>query len=316
MLGTNLTKLLLEKGYTVRALVRNTHSFTIPSHERLHLIHGSLSDNLSPHLKDVNTIIHVAATCRQDLLKYSDYYQTNCASTKNLLDAAIRMKVRKFIFVSTANTIGYGLDQSEINPEQKPMKAPFTKSFYAQSKAAAETCLLQYKDKIEVNIINPTFIIGAYDSKPGSGKIVLMSLKNRILFYPPGGKNFVTAGDVCTIIEKCIRNGENGRRYLAIGENLSYAQFFKQLKSLHGQRQWLIPAPSFTLVALGLAGDLLRYFNIKTNLCSNNMSMLLSKTFYATSSALTQLKISGQPIRSALVESIQFFRAHHLKKSN
>ena len=42
----------------------------------------------------------------------------------------------------------------------------------------------------------PTFMIGAWDSRPSSGRIILLCYGRRVMFHPLGGKNFVAAGDV------------------------------------------------------------------------------------------------------------------------
>lgn len=315
LLGTNLAMLLLEKGYKIKALVRNIDSFKTIAHEQLQLIQGTLSDDLSAYLKNVDVVIHAAAECRQDLINYSDYYQPNYFGTKTLLDAAIKLKVRKFIFVSTANTIGYGIQENATPLEERPMLPPFTQSMYARSKAAAESYVLKQQDKIQINIINPTFIIGPYDSKPGSGKIVLMSLKNRFIFYPPGGKNIVAVMDVCTIIEKCINHGINGKRYLVAGEDYSYLDIFRTLKKLHHRKQLLLPIPTISLRVIGCVGDILRFYKIKTIFSSNNTKAICANTFYGNHNSIKEFNITNQPIALALQESINYFQSHHLKKA-
>lgn len=309
LLGTNLALLLLEKGYTVKGLVRNKKSFSQIRHERLHLVQGELQEDLSPHLKDVAVIIHAAAVTQQNLTRYSDYYKLNYTATVQLMQAAIKMSIKKFIYVSTANTIGYGLDSALVVPEQKPMKLPFTQSFYARSKAAAEEYVLQQRSKINVIIINPAFMIGAYDSKPSSGKIILMGMKRRLLFCPPGGKNFVAVADVARVIEKCIPAGQNGKRYLVAGENISYADFFKKIRQQTHKTQWIIPLPRFILMLMGCMGDGLRYCNIKTNLSSNNMRILCIDNFYSNITSVKELQIRYQDMDEAIAESIRYFRS-------
>ena len=39
-------------------------------------------------------------------------------------------------------------------------------------------------------------MIGAFDTKPSSGRIILFGLKIRLVVCPPGGKNFVHVKDV------------------------------------------------------------------------------------------------------------------------
>lgn len=312
LLGANLVFLLLEKGYHVKGVARNTGNLPFGAHPRLMLIQSELTADLSAHLKDTDCVIHVAALTQQNIIHYDEYHRVNHTATALLAEGAIAAGVKQFIYVSTANTIGYGMEQKGVTaPEDQPMRKPFTHSFYARSKAAAESYLLQQTLRIKVHVVNPTFMIGPYDSKPSSGAIILMGMRRRVLFYPPGGKNFVAVKDVAAGIEKIIHKGENGRRYLLAGnDNLSYRDFFKILKEHTGQKQLMISIPSLLLQLAGYVGDLLRLLGIKTSLCTNNMRILSIKNYYNNTTYVKDLGLQYQDIRQAITESIAYFKTH------
>lgn len=312
LLGTNLVFLLLEKGYSVKGVARNISDLPFGAHPRLMLIQSELTADLSAHLKDTDCVIHVAALTQQNILRYDEYHRVNHTATALLAEGAIAAGVPQFIYVSTANTIGYGIQQEDLKlPEDQPMRKPFTHSFYARSKAAAEDYLLQQTQRIKVHIANPTFMIGPYDSKPSSGAIILMGMRKRLLFYPPGGKNFVAVKDVAAGIEKMVHHGENGRRYLLAGnDNLSYRDFFKLLKSYTGQKQRMIAIPSLLLQLSGYLGDLLRFFNVKTSLCTNNMRILRIKNYYNNTTSVRELGLQYRDISQAIAESVTYFKKH------
>jgi hypothetical protein len=75
--------------------------------------------------------------------------------------------------------------------------------------------------------INPTFIIGGYDTKPSSGKLILLGYKKHLMVIPRGGKNFVPAVDVASAACNALTQGRNGERYLIAGENMSFKRFYK-----------------------------------------------------------------------------------------
>lgn len=133
LLGTNLVNLLLEQDYKVTGLIRNPDSFTGTRNENLTLLKGGLFDDYSTIFSDIDIVIHIAAETRQNILQYEDYYKTNYEATRHLYETAVKSDVKKFIFVSTANTSGFA-DSDGLGNEDKPMKFPFTKSFYALSK--------------------------------------------------------------------------------------------------------------------------------------------------------------------------------------
>ena len=156
--------------------------------------------------------------------------------------------------------------------------------------------------------MNPTFMIGPYDTKPSSGKIVLMGLKNKLVFCPPGGKNFVCVKDVARGIVKAINHGVNGEAYLMANENLSFYQFFKILKKQADKNFTIIKIPKGILLFVGFCGSMLRYLNIKTNFSSENMKALCINNYYSNSKAKTNLGMVFNPISKGIKESVLWFR--------
>ena len=85
------------------------------------------------------------------------------------------MNINTIVYVSSANTIGYGTKE-QLADESFPIRFPFTDSFYAQSKSASEQLFIEAsrKPNRHIIIVNPTFMIGAFDPKPSSGKLMIM----------------------------------------------------------------------------------------------------------------------------------------------
>ena len=307
LLGTNLVVDLLEKGHKVKGLLRDPSKYKGPNHQNLELIQGNLSDEMSPQLSECEVVIHAAAETAQHLIHYADYQTVNCDATRQLLDAAVRGKVKRFIFVSTTNTLGYG-SLNDLGNEQKKTRWPVSASFYAKSKLEAETLLLQYMNKIEIIIINPGFMIGAYDSKPSSGRIILMGLNKKVIFYPCGGRSFVHVSDVAQGIINSMGKGINGERYLLVNENLTYLQFFRKLNTLTSQNPVMIKIPKQVLLVIGYGGDLLRMLGIKTSISSVNMRILCIDNFYSNRKSIEELGMRYQPVETAILDAVRYFR--------
>lgn len=252
-------------------------------------------------------VIHVAAETSTNLLNYSDYQSTNVEGTMNLLHAAVEKKLEKFIFVSTANTVAYA-DDFNVGEEHQPIKSPYDQSFYAVSKMEAEERILQYSDRINIIITNPTFMLGAYDTKPSSGRIILMGLNSKIIFYPPGGKNFVNVRDVAKGLICCLEYGKNGEKYLFSGENMSYRDFFIKLNVLQKRNPIMVNIPKLILMLLGYVGEVLRRLNIKTGLSLVNMKILCVDNFYSNTKSKRELKLRYQTIEQGITESVAYFK--------
>ncbi|KAB1231698.1 NAD-dependent epimerase/dehydratase family protein [Chryseobacterium viscerum] len=306
LLGTNVIIKLLQNGYSVIALVRKKSTWLGEENENLKLVEADLSSDLSSLLIDIDCIIHIAAETRQNLIRYDEYRKVNYEAVVNLFTQAESMKMKKFLLVSTANTLGYG-NTAFWGSEKAPQLYPFTHSLYAQSKREAEDYLLNNCKNTEVIIVNPTFMIGAYDSKPSSGKIIFWAWKKKLVFYPKGGKNFVHVEDAAHGIVNAIEKGRNAEKYLLANENLNYKDFFKKINRITHQKPMMLSIPNTVLNFLGLIGDGLRKLNIKTNLSTSNMKALQICNYYNNQKSVEELGIRYQPVDKAIEEAIQYF---------
>lgn len=308
LLGTNLANELLLQNYQITAVARDPDKYIGNRNSNLKLIKSNLHADHTEYLENIEIVIHIAAETATNLIRYSDYEKINYGSTVLLYKSAKKQQVKQFIFISTANTIGYGSLASLGNESQK-IRSPFSQLNYAKTKLKAEEYVLKNAKNMAVKILNPTFMIGPYDSKPSSGKIILMSLGKKVVFYPPGGKNFVAVKDVVSAIINSFESGNTGDKYLIAGENLSYKHFFEQLRTQQNRKQFLIPVPKFILIALGFMGSTVRFFSIQTSLSLVNTRILCANNYYCNKKSKEQLKMQYSPIENALFEAVDYFNS-------
>lgn len=309
LLGTHVTQQLLEKGYAVNGLLRNKDTFLLPAHPNLRLVEGTLLNKIAINkaVKDCDAIIHCAGVTAQNLIHYNDYYETNVLGTKAVLNAAIENNIKRIVYVSSANTLGHGTKEFPGN-EQNTAKKPFTNSLYAKSKKETEALLLSASNRIDVVIVNPSFLIGAYDAGYGSGRIVKMGYGKRVVFCPPGGKNFVNAVDTALCIITALEKGTNTAKYLITGENLTYTSFFTKLAAAQSKKPLLVRLPPILLLPIGAVGSLLRFFGIKTAVSFTNMQILCTGNYYSNQKVIDELGISFEPIEKGISEAVNWFK--------
>ena len=306
LLGANLALDLLSEGYLVKGLVRDRSKVSGIHHENLEVIQGGLDADLTEALGGVDVLIHVAAETRQNLFRYSEYLKVNYEATVSLFNTAVDSGVKKFVFVSTANTMGFGSMEDPGN-ESREARHPFTSSFYGRSKSEAERYLLDNMDKMDTLIVNPTFMLGPHDNKPSSGRIILMGWKKKLILCPPGGKNFVHVKDVSQGIIRSIDKGRSGEKYLLANENLTYVDFFRKLNSVANQDATLIRIPRPVLLLGGYFGDLLRSLRIRTSLSSTNMRILCVNNFYSNDKSKRELEIDYKPVEVSIKDALDYF---------
>lgn len=314
LLGHHVVKRLLELQHEVSIIVRSTNNIHFEL-SKIALYKGSFTDieSLKRAASGCNAIIHIAAVTDTNLLHYSDYADVNVTACEQLIRVSEELAIHNIVFVSSANTIGYGNAQMPAD-EQREIQFPFTDSLYAQSKLAAEQLFrtastLSHK---HIVIVNPCFIVGAMDPKPSSGKLLIMGYKKRLMFVPKGGKNFVPAVDVATLICNALGAGNNGERYLAAGKNMSFRAFYTLQKQIGGYKQTIIEIPNIVLKIAGKLGDLIRLVGIKTDVCSINLRQLIIQEHYDNQKAKTDLHLPESDLKLAIKEALNWFKSQKM----
>ncbi len=311
LLGTNTIIELLHQGYKVRGMLRKLSSFKAPLHPNLEFFQGSFinGEHLGSAIESCNYLIHTAAITDQNLLDFSDYENVNVKAVSMLIDMCRKSAIEKLIFAGSANACGHGTP-GEPGTELTPPAWPFTNSYYAQSKIKAQEIILeatQQNSNTEYIIINPGFMLGPWDFKPSSGRIIEMYLNQKIIIAPPGGKSFVNVKDVARAMVNALGKGKNGQIYLLTGENISYKTFFEKLNLLTGKNKPVFVLPPWLMLSAGKLGDLMRLMKIKTSLSTVNTRILCEHVWYSNQKAAKELGISFTPIDKTLTDTLLWF---------
>ena len=110
-------------------------------------------------MKGVDVVHHLAAAFRQLNVPNSYYWDVNVQGTKNVLEAALREKVTKFVYCSTCGVHG-NVDNPPGN-EESPINAA---DYYQQTKYEAEPIVKEYQQKgMPTTILRPAAIYGPGD---------------------------------------------------------------------------------------------------------------------------------------------------------
>jgi len=112
--------------------------------------------------------------------------------------------------------------------------------WYYDTKLQAEQLALGWGG-VDVVVLNPDYVLGAFDIKPTSGKLIQTMARHWLPFYPLGGKCFVDADDCAAAHLAAMDRGQPGRRYLLGNQNLSYQQVMKDIAVVVGQRPPVLP---------------------------------------------------------------------------
>ena len=300
LLGHNVLRLLQERGVAVRVLLRPGARLLLDAPE---VVRGSLLDaeTLVRAAAGCDAVINCAGTTDMRLPREEDFLPVNRDLPVLLCRLLEQTGIPTLIHTSTANTVAAGTREHPTD-ESAPFGAPFERAPYARSKKAGEDALLAWAaahpDR-RVVVVNPGFMLGAYDAKPSSGTLLLAGWRRPLMAGPRGGKSFLPVCDAATAICNALERGASGR-YLLTGESLTLREFYALQAQACGYRQRFVALPDALVRAAGRLGDLLRRLGLRTMLCSTNVKQLLIEEWYDSAKAERELGLPHTPLADAI----------------
>jgi nucleoside-diphosphate-sugar epimerase len=246
--GNRLAQTLAEKGYTVHILVRNKNASSISKHNNIFVFAGDIMDVQTIHhaMAGCDYVFHAAALVKLNCRNPADFFKVNVGGTKNMLDVALELKVKKFVFTSSCGVLG---PSYHLPLEEKDPRISSFNNDYELTKFMAEKLVKEYCAKgLFCLIASLSKIFGpGHDSHTlNVNNLINSCIRKGVCFVPyPAGffSNYVFIEDAVAGHLLLLKSGLGGERYIIGGENLSFAQFFKQVIKVSKRKARLIPVP-------------------------------------------------------------------------
>ncbi len=160
--GSHLVNMLLEKGYSVRCIVRKSSNLQWLQDKPVDFFYGGLDDvaTLATAFAQAELIFHIAGVVKSS--NYDGFIAGNVTTTQRVLDAALRIDTLKHIIITSS------LAASGPNPIGTPSVETAQRnpiSEYGRSKAEQETLVATYTDRLPITIIRPPAVYGERDTE-------------------------------------------------------------------------------------------------------------------------------------------------------
>jgi len=318
--GSALVRALLKKGDEVHVLVRQRHP-PYPNIEGLSVTahHGDVQypESLKEAMRGIDIVYHAAAVYQFFpwwKKKVPAIDKINIEGTRNVLEAARRVGVRRLVYTSSIITIGKAKGNALSN-EETPYQAGQFKSHYARTKYEAERLVLEAaREGVPAVVVNPGVVMGERDSKPTpSGEVILKFLKR---IYPGYFDAVWCTADVDDVAQGHIAAAEKGRageRYILCNkEHHTLKEIFKILEKISGVKSPFIKIPYPALLAFVFidewSGQFIRH---RPLLSSEGLNFCRTFLRCDNSKAVRELRLPREtPIEETLEKALRWYRDH------
>jgi len=312
--GGNLLDLLLEKGWSVRCLVRNREQASrILPEDEVELYQGDLRDpdKVLGCAKGCQVVFHTAADYRLWVPDPENMYCVNVEGTKNVLNAAASGGVERVVHTSSVGALGIPPDGSPGN-EQTPVRLEELVGPYKRSKFLAEQEALRAAGRgLDVVVVNPSTPVGPKDRKPTpTGRTILDFLRGRMPAYVDTGLNLIHVKDVAQGHLLALEKGKKGEKYILGNLNMSLKEIFQVLAQLSGLPAPRIRLPRWPILVMAYVECSISKWitHREPRIPLDGVKMAAKKMFFDSSKALRELGLPQTPVRQALGEAIAWFR--------
>jgi len=307
--GWHVARLLIERGYTVRALVRSHSKVTDLEVET---VVGDLCDpdSLARAAEGCSVVFHVAADYRLWAKDPGELYRSNVEGTRHLLEAARNAGADRVVYTSTVGAIGIPPDG--LGDENTPVTLGDMAGDYKRSKFLAEQVALEFAHKgFPVVIVNPTAPVGDHDVKPTpTGRIVLDFLNGAMPAFIDTGLNVVDVRDVAEGHLLACERGRPGERYILGSENLTFAQILGKLAALTGRKAPTMRLPYAMAYGAGACSTAwARVTGKPPRVPLDAVRMARKKMWVTHEKARRELGFEPGPAETALARAVAWFRA-------
>lgn len=263
LLGSNITKPLMEKGEEVRAFVLKGDPAAKHIPRGVEIVYGDVTDMDSLKVffdveegKDI-IVIHSASIVTVADGYSEKVYQVNVNGTRNILNMCVKNNVRKLVYISSTSAIPE-LPEGRTISEVSSFSPDKVIGFYGKTKAEATQSVLDAVKKydLDASIVFPSGICGPNDFANGPVSSFIIEYVSGKM--PAGIEGYFNSVDVRDLAEGCIACTEKGRKgegYIMANQLVAIREMFNLLSGITGCKNVKTIIPIKTAKLLGKVGD-------------------------------------------------------------
>ncbi len=309
-LGNNLALALADKGNEVHALVRSNSALKLLQHPNITIFKGDIleKNSLLTAMKGCGQVYHTAARVGLCIKDPFDFYNVNVEGTRNVIYAALQTGVEKTVFTSTCGVIGPSFDKP-LNENNS--RVTEVDNAYDVTKKMSEDLIFQSANKgMNAVVVSPSKIYGPGNISHSltANAVIDMFLKKGITIIPSPGTyevSFAFVNDIVNGHLLAMEKGKSGEKYILGGVNISYQNFFDQIRTISSCKGRIIQLSKNTLKGLALL-QLLNY-KITRNLprfTTKSIDYIFNNYIFSSDKAIQELGYKITPLEEALKQTI------------
>lgn len=314
--GSALARRLIAAGHRVKVLLRPTSDRRNIEELPVEIAQGNLTDkaSLERALEGCNSLFHAAADYRLWTRNPDELYQSNVNGTLNIMQAALKIGVKRIVYTSSVATLGLNADGTPAD-ENTPVTFADMIGHYKRSKflAEAEVKKLVQEQGLPAVIVNPSTPVGPRDIKPTpTGRMVLDAACGRTPAYVDTGLNLVHVDDVAEGHWLAYERGTIGERYILGARNMTLKEILTVVAKIAGHKPPRVRLPHNLVLPIAYLAEAWAWLTDGSEPRATVDGVRLSKKymFFSIEKAQRELGYNPRAVEQALKDAVDWFRAN------
>jgi dihydroflavonol-4-reductase len=316
LLGNNIARDLLENQHQVDALVRNASDNRPLSGLQLQVHKGELHDAelLTKILTQCDAIVHAAAVVHIGWKRLAESRQVNVEATRVIANVA-RETGKRLVHISSVDALGVDSQGGLVN-EESPVRNQIPCSYVVSKTESDAVVREQMRLGLDAVIVHPGFMLGPWDWKPSSGRMLLEVAKNWTPIAPTGGACVVDVRDVARGVRLAMEKSASGRNYILGGENISYKHLWCMMAETAGSDKPYAPlGPLLRTIGSCAASTWTAISGKEGDVNSAAIRMGTQLHYYDSSRAKSELGYQWRPTAESIRDAWAWFVEHGYAKA-
>ncbi|WP_310778521.1 NAD-dependent epimerase/dehydratase family protein [Mycobacterium sp. Z3061] len=310
-LGSHVTRLLVEDGHDVRAMVRPTANTRAIDDLPVTRFHGDIFDTATVReaMDGCDDVYYCVVDTRAWLRDPAPLFRTNVEGLRNVLDVAKDLELHRFVFTSTYASVDrrHGHVATEADRIGDRKVTP-----YVQSRVQAEDLVMRYVADFGLPAVamcvSTTYGSGDWGRTP-HGAFIAGAVFGKLPFLMSGIQlEVVGVDDAARAMILAAERGRNGERYLISERMIPLTDVVRIAADEAGVAPPRRSIPVPVLYALGALGSLrARLTGKDAELSLDSVRMMRAEAPVDHSKAVRELGWKPRPVEESIREAARFW---------
>jgi dihydroflavonol-4-reductase len=310
--GSAVVRALLEAGFGVRALVRQSSARANLDGLGVEFAEGDMRDKgaVRAAADGARYVFHVAADYRLWAPDPGEIMRANVEGTRVVMEAAAAAGAERVVYTSSVATLKPFPDGKPAG-ETRALSEDEAIGAYKKSKVAAERLVeAMVKDGLPAVIVNPSAPIGPRDRRPTpTGRMIVEAASGRMPAFVDTGLNLVHVDDVATGHLLALRHGVVGERYILGGENMTLTELLGRIARRVGRTPPRISLPRWPIYPIAIAAEAMaRLTKREPFVTLDGLRMSEYLMYFTSAKAERDLGYKPRPAEKGIRDAVRWFR--------